>query len=72
MTTRHARACQDPDHEGDRLIDHPSDLWEYRTTYYRSDGAKRAHELTELKVCTVCMERRHAALVPAVETTSMF
>lgn len=52
------KACQDPNHDGDRLITSRFDAWQYRTTYYRSDGAVRRHEKTQQIVCTGCMERR--------------
>lgn len=56
-----ASLCEDPDHVGSRVQYYDrTGLWQYRTTYYRNDGAQRKYEKTHRRVCTECMERREA------------
>ena len=58
--------CQYPEHEGDRRVEHPSDRWVKRVTYYRADGAARRHEhvVEGGRRCSACVELEVAAERP--------
>jgi len=58
--------CEDPRHEGDRLIRDPAERVVISEDHMRADGSVRRYRIHLLNACAVCSDRREAWHRPGV------
>lgn len=56
--------CEDPDHEGDRIVYSPYEQVVVSEDHMSSDGRTRRHRIHVTNLCSTCSDRREHQLRP--------